>query len=134
MTQQEEILYLTDLLLQATRWQVSEGESLDPLQLEVKDRLAKLTGQSSINVKGVPSDKVETKPKPKRKKSDEYRARWSADHVRVKIDDDTWKWHLKSECEKVPVPGQTGKWKWALKVKDQTKGEPLEDERQCLSF
>ena len=63
MTNQEEILYLTDLLLQATRWQVSEGECLDPLQLEVKDRLAKLTGQGSINVMGVPSDKVETAPK-----------------------------------------------------------------------
>ena len=132
MTNQEEILYLTDLLLQATRWQVSEGECLDPLQLEVKDRLARLTGQCSINVKGVPSDKVEIAPKK------DYRAKWSSERVRVKMEDGTWKWRLRTECEKVPVPGQRGKWKWAVKSteKEETEisNEPLEDEHQCLSY
>ena len=116
MTPQEEIYYLTDLLLEATRWQCSEGERLDPLQLEVKDRLARLTGQQSINVEGTPSDKVKPKPKP-RLSDKEYKVKWASTRVRVKMADGTWKWHLKSECEKVPVSSQKGKWKWSLKRK-----------------
>lgn len=126
MTPQEEIFYLTDLLLEATRWQCSEGETLDPLQLEVKDRLARLTGHQSVNVEGTPSDKIEAAPKT------DYRAKWSSERVRVKDDEGKWKWHLKSECEKVPVPGQRGKWKWGLKQQEQP--ETTEFERDALSY
>lgn len=129
MTPQEEIYYLTDLLLEATRWQCSEGETLDPLQLEIKDRLARLTGQPSVNVEGVPSDKGEQKSNDK---DYEYKAKWASERVRVKMQDGTWKWHLKSECEKIPVPGQNGKWKWGLKQKEQP--ETPEYERNSLSY
>lgn len=130
MTPQEEIYYLTDLLLEATRWQCSEGEKLDPLQLEVKDRLARLTGQQSINVEGVPSDKVQPKSNDK---DYEYKAKWASNRVRVKMPDGSYQWHLKDECEKIPVPGQNGKWKWGLKQKAE-QPEPPEFERNALSY
>ena len=104
MTPKEEICYLTDLLLEATRWQCSEGERLDPLQLEIKDRLARLTGQPSVNVEGVPSDKVESKPSEKY-----YKAKWAEGRCRV-----DGKWVKKSDCIKVPRKDGSG-WKWALK-------------------
>ena len=128
MTPQQEIFYLTNLLLEATRWQCSEGETLDPLQLEIKDRLARLTGHNSVNVEGVPSDKVEPKSTDK-----EYKAKWASTRVRVKMPDGTWKWHLKSECEHIPVPGQNGKWKWGLKQKTEQTEQP-EFERNALSY
>lgn len=130
MTPQEEIYYLTDLLLEATRWQCSEGERLDPLQLEVKDRLARLTGQPSVNVEGVPSDKVEHKSNDK---DYVYKAKWASARVRVKMPDGSYEWHLKDECEKIPVPGQNGKWKWGLKQKTE-QPEPPEFERNALSY
>lgn len=129
MTPQEEICYLTDLLLEATRWQCSEGERLDPLHLEIKDRLARLTGQQSVNVEGVPSDKI----KPSNDNGCDAKAKWSAERVRVKMDDGTWKWHLRTECVKVPVHGQRGKWKWGLKPKTE-QTEPPEFERDALSY
>lgn len=44
MDPNDERLYLTDLLLEASRWKVSEGEPLNGLELEVRDRLRRLCG------------------------------------------------------------------------------------------
>lgn len=123
MTPQEEICYLTDLLLQATRWQCSEGEQLDPLQLEVKDRLARLTGQPSINVENVPSDKVVQKER-KANSNKKHHDKYKETHVRVGKT-----WVLREDAVQVPRANGTG-WKWALKESQ----EPPEDEHHCLSY
>ena len=58
MTPEEERTYLTNLLIDATAWSVSEGETRSAIELEVIDRLRQLQGQESINVVGKPSDEV----------------------------------------------------------------------------
>lgn len=130
LSEAEELNYLTDLLLAASQWQCSENEPLSPLQLEIKDRIARLTGQQSINVEGVPSDKVQSKSNDK---DYEYKTKWASNRVRVKMPDGTYQWHLKDECEKIPVHGQNGKWKWGLKQKAE-QPEPQEFERNALSY
>lgn len=130
MTPQEELNYLTDLLIEASKWQCSENEPLTPLHLEVKDRIARLTGQPSINVEGTPSDKVQPKSNDN---GGETRAKWASLRVRVKMPDGTFKWHLKSECVKIPIPSQKGKWRWGLKPKTETPETP-EFERNALSY
>ena len=52
MTKSEELLYLSDLLLQASRWERSEGETLTGLELEVQDRMRRLTGVNTIDEDG----------------------------------------------------------------------------------
>ena len=59
MNKTEELNYLTDLLLSASQWQCSENEPLSPLQLEIKDRIRRLTEQETIDVVGVPSDQID---------------------------------------------------------------------------
>lgn len=103
MTPQEEIVYLTDLLLQASRWQVSEGEELDPLHLEVKDRLARLTNQPSVNVEGIASDKI-SKNRPSR-----------SDSVHFKNKAGKQIWAPRSEVVKVVRNGMGQPWCWRLK-------------------
>ena len=58
MTPEEERTYLTNLLIDATAWSVSEGETRSAIELEVIDRLRQLQGQESINVVGRPSNEV----------------------------------------------------------------------------
>lgn len=123
MNEKEEIAYLTDLLLQATRWQVSEGEELDPLHLEVKDRLARLTGNPSVNVEGVTSDKVTdavSHQSPDRlEQMREYGKEYSKSRVRIR-DPKTHKqlWVRIDQVEKKQL-GQK-KWQWVLKDCNET--------------
>ena len=103
MNKHEELQYLTDLLLQASRWQVSEGEELDPLHLEVKDRIARLTDQPSVNVEGVASDKIT-----KNRQSRSYSV-----HFKNKAGKQIWA--PRSEVVKVARNGMGQPWRWMLK-------------------
>ena len=122
MTKQEELQYLSLLCLEAARWKVSESEELCPLELEIKDRIARLTGGKSINVEGVPSTEVEEsqeepaeapKPKPKSRRSTFWTRRKSQTHVRIKENGHTI-WIPREEAEKGPA--RNGKWKWQRKT------------------
>lgn len=122
MTKQEELVYLTNLLMEAQRWRLSEGEPFSGLELEIKDRLARLTGGKSINVEGVPSTEVEEsheepaeapKPKPKSRRSTLWTRRKSQTHVRIK-ENGHCIWIPKEEAEKGPA--RNGKWKWIRKI------------------
>jgi hypothetical protein len=122
MTDQEELRYLSLLCLEAARWKVSESEELCPLELEIKDRLARLTGGKSINVEGVPSTEIEEaqedskeapKPKPKSRRSTFWTRRKSQTHVRIKENGHTI-WIPREEAEKVPA--RNGKWKWSRRT------------------
>jgi hypothetical protein len=59
MTDQEELRYLSDLLLQASRWERSEGEVLSGLELEVQDRIRRLTGVETVDENGIAQSVVE---------------------------------------------------------------------------
>lgn len=59
MTEAEEIRYLSDLLLQASRWERSEGEVLSGLELEVQDRMRRLTGVETVDENGMCQSVVE---------------------------------------------------------------------------
>lgn len=115
MTDQEEIRYLSLLCLEAARWKVSESEELCPLELEVKDRLARLTGGASVNVEGVPSTDIEevqeeaSKPKLKSRRSTMWMRKKSQTHVRIK-ENGHIVWIPREEAAKVPA--KNGKWKW----------------------
>lgn len=120
MTDQEELRYLSLLCLEAARWKVSESEELCPLELEIKDRLARLTGGSSVNVEGVPSTEVEEAqekpkeaPKPKSRRSTFWTRRKSQTHVRIKENGHTI-WIPREEA--VQVPARNGKWKWSRRT------------------
>lgn len=122
MTNQEELNYLTDLLLSASQWQCSENEPLSPLHLEVKDRIRRLTEQETINVVGVPSDQIpgqeQREPEPKKKYDDaEYKRRWTQNkketHVRTTVNGKT-KWVRKEHAEKGPKSKGNG-WRWCIK-------------------
>lgn len=122
MTKQEELVYLTNLLMEAQRWRLSEGEPFSGLELEIKDRLARLTGGKSINVEGVPSTEVEEsqeepaeapKPKPKSRRSTFWTRRKSQTHVRIK-ENGHCIWIPREEAAKVPA--RNGKWKWGRRT------------------
>lgn len=112
MTNYEELLYLSDLLLQASRWERSEGEILSGLELEVQDRVRRLTGVNTIDADG------RAQSNPDFKSSDpsyEYKKQWVKDKVRIKLDDGHIRWVPKEHCHKVPRPSQPFLTKWAIK-------------------
>lgn len=121
MTPEEERIYLTNLLIDATAWQVSEGETRSAIELECIDRLRKLNNMSSINVVGAPSSEVLNEDDYKAleaAKLNDHLARkaktkrkWASNRVRVVIDGKpTWK--LRSECHKEVMPGWVTKLHW----------------------
>jgi hypothetical protein len=117
MTPEEEKNYLTNLLIDATAWQVSEGETRSAIELEVIDRIRKLNNMPSIDVVGTPSDQVETceveinPVNEKREKQKLFKQRWKADKVRC-TENGRVVWHLKTDCHKEVIPGFTTKWRW----------------------
>lgn len=85
MTKQEEIRYLTDLLLQASRWERSEGEVLSGLELEVQDRLRNLLGQNTVDEEGrAQSAPVRTTDEATRERKRRWAAKKYAGFVRVR--------------------------------------------------
>lgn len=112
MTNQEELQYLTDLLLEASRWERSEGEILSGLELEVQNRIRNLLGQNTVDSDG----RCQSEP---RKKYDdaEYKRRWTENkketHVRTTVNGKT-KWVKKEHAEKGPKSKGNG-WRWCIK-------------------
>lgn len=137
MTPEEERIYLTNLLIDATDWQVSEGETRSAIELEVIDRVRKLNGMPTINVVGTPSDEVELEvhlpedndhiASPEKVKT--AKERWKENKVRVMVDGkSTWK--PIEECEKrkcFPNIPESTKWRWCWKGEKQ---EPVAEVSQ----
>lgn len=112
MTSKEELLYLTELVLEASKWKISEGDDSDTIRLEVQDRIRRLSGQNTIDEDG------RAQSNPDFKSSDpsyEYKKQWVKDKVRIKLDDGRVRWVLKEHCHKVPRPAQPFLTKWAIK-------------------
>ena len=53
MTADEEREYLIDLLFEGTRWKVDHDEVLNGLELEVRDRLRRLSGVNTVDQDGL---------------------------------------------------------------------------------
>lgn len=135
MTQQEELRYLSLLLLEASKWQVSEGDSRTPLELEIDSRIQRLTGVEEVVIDGrlqaseenldetsdeegedAPSDVSLEVPSSRQHKLDIQKA-WYHKHkadglVRV-VRNGKAEWHPVDECEKEYFLGK--KWRWRLK-------------------
>lgn len=137
MTPEEERVYLINLLIDATDWQVSEGETRSAIELEVIDRVRKLNGMPTINVVGTPSDEVELDvhlpedndhiASPEKVKTS--KERWKENKVRVMVDGkSTWK--PIEDCEKrkcFPNIPESTKWRWCWKGE---KHEPVAEVSQ----
>lgn len=129
MTEQEELNYLCDLLLQSSRWERSEGEVLTGLELEVQDRVRRLTGRNTVDENGLAQSEpleaddgnsvddeqtaayLETKSGP-----DKAKAKWKIGRVRCK-ENGKIVWRLQSECKRVPCfpnnpTAKKFKWVW----------------------
>lgn len=123
MTNQEELRYLSLLCLEAQRWKVSETDPYSGLELEIKDRLARLTDEASADVEDTSSTEIEEaqeekaeedpKPKPKSRRSTLWNRRKSLTHVRIKENGHII-WIPREEAAKVPA--RNGKWRWGRRT------------------
>lgn len=60
MTNQEELQYLTALVLEASKWRISEGDDSDTIRLEVQDRIRRLTGINTTDENGLNQSDIAT--------------------------------------------------------------------------
>lgn len=98
--------YLAELLLQASRWERSEGEVLSGLELEVQDRIRRLSGIDTEDGNGRVQSELKTPTT--------YQQNYASTRVRVRNPQTgRQEWHPREQCEKVFY--QNNKWKWALK-------------------
>lgn len=93
MTNQEELQYLTALVLEASKWRISEGDDSDTIRLEVQDRIRRLTGINTTDENGLsqsePGEFVEQVSKtPSRQtiSSREAKRRYMQNHTRAWFD------------------------------------------------
>ena len=129
MTSSEEREYLIDLLLEGTRWKVDKDEVLNGLELEIRDRIRRLSGVNTIDEDGMcqselpdnlPAEEEELtgteytesvdRPSNRWKKQ----IKWRADKVRCS-ENGRMVWHPLSECHKeklLPDNPESKKFKW----------------------
>lgn len=106
----QEKIYLTDLLLEASRWKVSEGESLNGLELEVRDRLRRLLGIETQDGNGyVQSDIPEYVAKEVSRRKD------NRSTIRIRCSDGKYhRVHIDKLCQVPSRRSKTG-FEWRLK-------------------
>lgn len=138
MTENEEREYLIDLLFESTRWKVDKDEVLNGLELEVRDRLRRLSGVNTVDQDGlIQSDLPDNLPAeeenltgsdyqapepeklnnhlPDPGKAAKAVSDWKSKRVRCQENGHPV-WHLRSECVKEPRDNSKGgprwTWKW----------------------
>lgn len=120
MTPNEERQYLCDLLLEASRWRISEDDAengYNGVELEIRDRLQKLNEDAA-------EEPAEEPAKPARRMNAAQRYRTT--HVRVK-ENGKPTWHRKDECRQVPVDGNPGKFRWVWDGPKEPIGKLADD-------
>lgn len=113
MTEAEERLYLEELLLESARWTRDPDEPYCSVELEIRDRLRKLNGVSTVDSQGLAQSVVErglARQKAKNNQSDHGHS----NHVRVYVNGKP-KWFPKDMCERVPFAKSRTGYKWVLK-------------------
>ena len=129
MTSQEEREYLIDLLFEGARWQVDKDEVLNGIELEIRDRLRRLSGINTIDEDGMcqselpdnlSSEKEESTgteyPESVNRPSNRWKKqiKWRANKVRCS-ENGRMVWHPLSECHKeklFPDNQESKKFKW----------------------
>lgn len=141
MTSSEEREYLIDLLFEGTRWKVDKDEVLNGLELEIRDRLRRLSGVNTIDEDGLcQSELPDNLPAesealtgsdyqapeseklnghlinshlPDPKKAAKAVSEWKSKRVRCQENGHPV-WHLRSECVKEPRDNRNGgpRWTW----------------------
>lgn len=115
MTKQQEISYLTDLLLQASRWERSEGEVLSGLELEVQDRLRNLLGQNTVDEEGrAQSAPVRFTDEATRERKRRWAAKKYAGFVRVRRGGGKVIWVPREQVDTIQIKTGTG-FKYIIK-------------------
>ena len=116
MTQEQELRYLTDLLLQASRWERSEGEVLSGLELEVQDRVRRLTGVDTVDDNGMAQSVVErglAKAEAKKAKS-RARRDTQRNSRRVTFPDGSTHRVAADDLHQEPFPQSPTGYRWAI--------------------
>lgn len=114
MTEAEEIRYLSDLLLQASRWERSEGEVLSGLELEVQDRMRRLTGVDTVDENGLCQSVVERGlAKAAEKKKKKYKNRTKEGRQRINVQGHRLTVDM-DKLVKVPHKSSPTGYKWEL--------------------
>lgn len=117
MTNKEELNYLVNLLAEACRWRVDPNDhDHDPLQLEIQDRIDRLTGEE--DVEGDFAYVGAKEPKVSHDRNKAAHDKFRETHVRVNIDGKV-KWCLKSECHM--SRSKAGRPMWVLNEKPVDK-------------
>lgn len=116
MNEIEELRYLGDLLLASTRWVRETEESPTGLELEIQDRIQRLTSVPKDRLIG-PGDPDGTRPKKMDRKHSEYAEK----NVRVRLPNGKVKWVSRDKVMKQEMPG--GRFKWVLREVDDVAGK-----------
>ena len=112
MTNQEELLYLSDLLMQAALWRVDQGTDKTALELEVEQRISTLRGKLGATPNKAHNDTVPAV----------YKRRSPSDNkIRTKGPDDKYHRYDRSEVEQVPCKNSRTGYKWILKSTETPK-------------
>lgn len=140
MTEKEERLYLETLLLESSRWRISEDDPYSPIEREILDRLRRLNGIETIDENGYAQSEVSDNPpaedealtgsdyqaleaqklddyiEKKRAQNRKAKEKWKKDKVRVVMDGRPV-WKSRAEChqeKRFPdQPDSTAfKWVW----------------------
>lgn len=141
MTSSEEREYLIDLLFEGTRWKVDKDEVLNGLELEIRDRLRRLSGVNTIDEDGLcQSELPDNLPAEEEEltgseyidspeKSDNARSKWERNKVRVYIDG-RHVWKPREQCVKQPRDNSKGgpAWKWKFVGPQGNEVNKLSDE------
>ena len=122
MTQEQkiELEYLIDLLREASKWNVDQGD--DALRLEVDLRINNILNSVEVEGETDVQDEQEVSPEPNEnlespEKVDDARSlsrsKWESSKVRCS-ENGRLVWRPRSECQKVPRDTSKGgpKWKW----------------------
>lgn len=139
MTENEEREYLIDLLFESARWKVDHDEVLNGLELEIRDRLRRLSRVNTIDEDGLcqsnPTDNlpVEDEPltgadyqdleaakldaclddkiKARRARKNANAAAYRERNVRVHINGKPV-WKPRVDCVQVPTDNGHFRWEW----------------------
>lgn len=117
MKKSEERQYLCDLLLEASRWRISEDDAengYNGLELEVRDRLQRLNRLDQESPAGTVEEDEgaeEAAAEPKMN----ARQRYESSHVRLVGPDGKRHSYRIDECEQVPNPVSPTGYSWRLK-------------------
>jgi len=124
MTNQEELQYLLGIVLEASKWRISEGDDTDTIRLEIQDRIRRLSGQDTVDENGLcqseplpetEQQEPEDAPAQTKKTTSAKSKEWMKGRVHVKFEDGNYHWCKAEHCEKVPRPTQPYLMKWQVK-------------------